>query len=292
MKKILFSIVTTVVLATCMASCGGKKSDNENSTVNVEKDTVTERSKYIPFLSALPIEGEDASYFKVYSEYFTDNVDIIGTPDPENPEKGIIRAKVKLKVKEQFKDLKDFGTIPPMALYFLNEDKETISSLRLEMSDTDQEIILAELRKPKPGTVDVTYKGDYYADSYNKIFDQAEFLQIQGADLRDNSESDSSSSSGYSSDDDSDESSSYSSASSSSEDWDDILDSYEEYVNEYIALMKKVSQGDASAMAKYPELLEKAQEYGDKLANAKSAMSSAQIARYSKITTKLTKVSM
>ena len=36
-------------------------------------------------------------------------------------------------------------------------------------------------------------------------------------------------------------------AASSSSDWDSILDSYEKYVNEYIAVYKKVQAGDMSA---------------------------------------------
>ena len=76
---------------------------------------------------------------------------------------------------------------------------------------------------------------------------------------------------------------------SGSEDWDELLRSYEEYVNQYISVMKKATKGDMSAMSEYPELLEKAQEYSDKLENAKNDMSASQLAKYNKITTKMLK---
>lgn len=295
MKKILFMIVSTLVLTTCVTSCGGNKSSNDDSTSFAEKDTVSERTITIPFLSALPIEGDDASYFEVTGEDDTENVVVIGTPDSEDVEEGTIRAKVKIDVKKQFKNLKGFARFPVMPLYFLNEDKEEISYLRIEMSKTDQDIILAELKKPNPGVVEITYKSDFYSDSYNKIFDEAKYVQIKSAMLSDGSESSSSSSDeSYSDESDTDESDSYSSTStsSSSNDWDEILDSYSEYVDEYIALMKKASKGDASAMANYPALLEKAQDYSNKLSNAKNDMTAAQIARYTKITAKMTKAAM
>jgi hypothetical protein len=76
---------------------------------------------------------------------------------------------------------------------------------------------------------------------------------------------------------------------SGSEDWDELLSSYEEYVDKYISFMKKATKGDMSAMSEYPALLEKAQEYCDQLENAKNDMSASQLAKYNKITTKMLK---
>lgn len=75
--------------------------------------------------------------------------------------------------------------------------------------------------------------------------------------------------------------------SSSSADWDDVLDSYENYVDKYITLAKKVAAGDMSAMAEYTSLMEEAQELGDRLDGAKGEMSASQMARYNKITMKM-----
>ena len=79
---------------------------------------------------------------------------------------------------------------------------------------------------------------------------------------------------------------------SSSEDWDSLLDSYEEYVGEYISYMKKAAKGDMDALSEYPALMEKAQEYSKKMKNAQGEMSSSQWNRYMEITTKMSKAAM
>lgn len=76
-------------------------------------------------------------------------------------------------------------------------------------------------------------------------------------------------------------------ASKNGENWDEVLTSYDSYVTKYISLMKKASKGDSDALSEYPALLSEAQELGDKLENAKGEMTSAQLARYTKITNRL-----
>ena len=76
--------------------------------------------------------------------------------------------------------------------------------------------------------------------------------------------------------------------SSSSEDWDALLNSYEEYVDKYIAFLKKAKAGDMSALAEYPALMQKAQEYADKLEKAKGdELTPAQMTRFNKIQMKM-----
>lgn len=77
--------------------------------------------------------------------------------------------------------------------------------------------------------------------------------------------------------------------SSGSEDWDELLSSYEKYVDKYISYVKKAAKGDMTALAEYPSLMEKAQEFSDKLQRAQGDMSASQWARYNKITTKMMK---
>lgn len=76
-------------------------------------------------------------------------------------------------------------------------------------------------------------------------------------------------------------------SSSGSEDWDSLLDSYDSYVTKYINIMKKVSNGDITAMTEYPALLEKAQEFSNKMSGAQGDMSASQWARYMKISNKM-----
>lgn len=73
----------------------------------------------------------------------------------------------------------------------------------------------------------------------------------------------------------------------SSIDIDDMLDSYEDYVDQYIDYMKKVNKGDMSAMADAPALMEKAQEWGSKMENSKGDMTARQISRMTEIMNKM-----
>jgi len=83
---------------------------------------------------------------------------------------------------------------------------------------------------------------------------------------------------------------SYSSSSSSgSQDWDALLDSYDQYVDKYISYVKKAAKGDMSALAEYPSLMQKAQEFSEKMKGAQGDMSASQWARYIEITNKMTK---
>lgn len=76
--------------------------------------------------------------------------------------------------------------------------------------------------------------------------------------------------------------------SASSENWDELLDSYDDYVTKYISYMKKAAKGDMDALSEYPALMEKAQEFSDKMENAQGEMSASQWSRYMKITKKMT----
>ena len=80
------------------------------------------------------------------------------------------------------------------------------------------------------------------------------------------------------------------SSDSDSKDWDGLLDSYEEYVDEYVSFFKKASNGDMDALSEYPSLLEKAQSLSDELSGAQGSMSSSQWSRYMRITNKMANV--
>lgn len=77
------------------------------------------------------------------------------------------------------------------------------------------------------------------------------------------------------------------SESSDGEDWDSLLDSYEEYVDMYISLLKKASAGDLSAVSEYTSYMSKAQEVSQKMADATSKLSPAQLSRFNKINQKM-----
>lgn len=79
------------------------------------------------------------------------------------------------------------------------------------------------------------------------------------------------------------------SAGSGSEDMDALLASYEEYVDKYISYLKKAKNGDMTALVEYPSLMQKAEEFCEKLEKVKGDMSSSQLERLNKISRKMMK---
>lgn len=77
---------------------------------------------------------------------------------------------------------------------------------------------------------------------------------------------------------------------SGSGDWDSVLDDFEDFVDSYVKLYKKAMDGDMSAISEYPEVLSKAESLSNKLSNAESDLTSAQLSRYTKILNKMTSV--
>ncbi len=72
-----------------------------------------------------------------------------------------------------------------------------------------------------------------------------------------------------------------------SEDWDAVLKSYENYIDQYIKLMKKAQNGDMDALTEYAKMMENATELSEKMSNAGDDMSASQMAKYMKLQTKL-----
>ncbi|MDE5774612.1 MAG: hypothetical protein K2H86_09195 [Muribaculaceae bacterium] len=75
--------------------------------------------------------------------------------------------------------------------------------------------------------------------------------------------------------------------SSSSNNWDTLVDEYEQYCNKLASMSKKALAGDVSVMTEYSSALEQAQRLSDKLENAQGEMTPAQVARLNKIAAKM-----
>ena len=69
--------------------------------------------------------------------------------------------------------------------------------------------------------------------------------------------------------------------------WDETLDSYEKYIDQYIKLYKKAMTGDASALTEYASMMEKATEFAEKLEEAGDDLTTTQMNRFIKLQTKL-----
>lgn len=81
--------------------------------------------------------------------------------------------------------------------------------------------------------------------------------------------------------------SSSSNYSSSSNNWDKVLDSYEDYIDNYIKLLKKANDGDVSALTEYVKMMEDATDLAEKLDNASDELTAKQMTKFLKLQTKL-----
>lgn len=81
------------------------------------------------------------------------------------------------------------------------------------------------------------------------------------------------------------------SSESSSSNIDELIESYDKYVTDYIAFAKKAQKGDVSAMQDYAQMLENAQDLQEKLNAVEGEMTPEQLKRFNKIVSKLAKAS-
>ena len=264
------------VLLLCLASCG--KGDENSVTLKVETEL-----------------GPLADYIKV-----TDQEVVVKMSDEkeDGADCKVITSSLALEVIKSVasnhsfyfdvvvldKDHVEIGTLPYFNIESIsdydNGDLTNVllaGSLRAQMKDSDK---VAEITPEDQ-------------EEMNKIFKEGVYIVIKPNDPNAKFEEYKGKSSSAevveSSDDTIAEDDQADSSSASSQDWDAMLDSYEEYVDNYISLLKKAANGDRSAMAEYPALMKKAQEFGNEMKNAQGSMSASQLARYTKISTKMLK---
>ena len=72
-----------------------------------------------------------------------------------------------------------------------------------------------------------------------------------------------------------------------SNNWDSILKDYEKFVDQYIALMKKVNAGDMSAMTQAMKVLEQATALSERMDKASGDLTAAQSKKLLQIQKKL-----
>lgn len=188
MKKLLFRIAVVAVAfagMTTVMSCGGKKDNDKEEETAVEK---TVESKYEPktlsveIFSAMPVKGDKASYFSFSGPDDANTITLTGGPsDNEYSSFGVIKATVDLNVLKSFSDkIHSWDNYSGLELNILDENHEEIATL--SMNSTDKDLLEAELAKPKPGTISLIFKKEVYGKDYEKIFNKAKYVQIEGAD--------------------------------------------------------------------------------------------------------------
>lgn len=283
MKK--FKYFAIAIMAVCLAACGGKKGSEEKEEIVLTPETTQ-------------IKGDLGDYFEVVEKEYTVTNDF--------------GDMVSIEVKRTDADFSfDLKGVEPYGTYgkgvtgnagfgieILDENGNVIEKVAATASglggmySSDDMKETLKLKAGETGTV----RWSFHFDGDKK---PAKFRLTSAYEEVDSSDWDSDSSSSdddessssddeSSSSDDDDDTDSYSSSSSGSQDWDALLNSYEQYVDKYISYMKKAAKGDMSALSDYPALMEKAQDLSNKMSGAQGDMSAAQWARYMKITNKMT----
>ena len=272
MKK--FKYFAIAIMAVCLAACGGKKGSEEKEEIVLTPETTQ-------------IKGDLGDYFEVVEKEYTVTNDF--------------GDMVSIEVKRTDADFSfDLKGVEPYGTY--GKGVTGNAGFGIEILDEKGNVIekeaatagncpyndMKEALKLKAGET-ATVRWSFSFDSDKK---PAKFRLTSAYEEVDSSDWDSDSSSSdddeSSSSDDDDDTDSYSSSSSGSQDWDALLNSYEQYVDKYISYMKKAAKGDMSALSDYPALMKKAQDLSNKMSGAQGDMSAAQWARYMKITNKMT----
>lgn len=271
MKKTI-NIWAIGLLALGLASCGGKK-DAEKAEIVLSPETTH-------------IKGDLGDYFEVVDREYTVTNDW--------------GDMVSVEVKRTDADYAfDITGVSPMGTH--GQGVTANAGFGIEVLDENGNVIeksaataagfggmyssddMKEALSLKPGeTATVRWSFHFNSDKKPAKFRLTSALQQNSTSSSSGSFDNDSSAS----DEDSDNSVS-SAGTSGSEDWDSLLNSYEQYVDKYISYVKKAANGDMSALTEYPALMEKADEFSNKLSAAKGDMSSAQWARYMKITNKM-----
>lgn len=273
-------ISSAFLMLALLASCGGGNKQEDNSeSISMKPETTT-------------VSGDMGECFKVvdkeykvvddgWSKLITIELERTDFPLPFDLTSDLKIENYGVSMSTPFIQV-GFG------IEFLDEDGTVLDKVSANGAglsgsySPDEAVELVKLKPGEKGTIRFVVQSA--AENATKFKISSSYTENGGYS------SSSSSSDGEElafSDVDDNDNSSVSRSSSSSKNWDALLDSYEQYVNKYISFAKKAAKGDMSAMAEYPSLMEKAQEYGDQLKNAHGDMTTAQWARYMKITQKM-----
>lgn len=188
MKKFTLNLSAALFLGmgVLMVSCGGgNKSSDENGTEQSSdmenKKGLNPETVQLKVFSQMPIKGDQADYFTI-EEPESGTVTVTGTPDESYSSRGIVRCELNLRVNKKFNDkVYKLGGYNGLSMHFLDEDKEDIGEIYI--SNTDKELLEAELQKSNPGVVSVIFKDDVYESTYKKIFENARYVRLEDADI-------------------------------------------------------------------------------------------------------------
>lgn len=276
MKKILRTGVAILTLAALM-SCGGNSNqkNNENEKEQAEKETVL-----VP--KTTKVKGDLSEYFEVVEKEYQLKDDTFGK---------MVTITLMRKDKELPDIYKEFMPVGyfgagvmgnyGFGIKIFDENEDQVLSIRADdggmggVYSSDDLKDLWDLEEGETGIV------RWSTDDLDECTGKLTFTITSYA--KENEDADE-----YSNEDEEEEeeNTSYSDNSSSSNDWDSILDDYEDIMKRYIKALKRAEEGDASAYTEMTKLLQDITEFATKLDGA-SDMTTKQAQRYAEINLKL-----
>ena len=281
MKKSFLLIMCAVALVLGFSSCGGNSTNDSTSESTTEEQNEEELSKTIP-ASSVTIKGEYKDLIKVDGD-----VKIILTK-ANYPGRWQIKAVIPTSntkpwseiAKTRF-DSKDVSAYLKFKYLDANESEMDMGSLGGFKSCNLIDLLKSEEITTEKMTIQYfsSTDGDEYKVAKEK-FDKVNGAKIEvSISIYDEDD--------FSNEDDEEDDDSSDDSSSTTTDWDAILDELENYVDKTITVCNKVNNGDMSAMSEYSSLIQSSQELSSKLAQGQGSMTAAQVARYTKISTKM-----
>lgn len=190
-----------------------------------------------------------------------------------------IHVAIRFELIKQYKgDKPKTGNI---SIVPLDNSNNTIPDIGLNFSPATSEDYdkISRILKSKVGEqITINFEWSYFSNSekQKRILENINFFEITNADITEETS----------------QIQNTSSTMNTNNDWDKLLNDYEKFVENYVALYKKAINGDNSAIQEYPALLEKAEELEKSLKNAENdgSLSESQINRLVTIQQKLANV--
>lgn len=272
--KNLYLFISAIVYA-IMASCS---SGNEPKLINPTSTEFT--------------SGELAKYVEIVDQ----PSELSFAVREGSTETQYIRLKVTLKmVKDGIKDVDprdiEFGGLLSVAMINIVDENDT-KIQDLNVKDDDMLKLKKLLTGNKNDTAEITFEGEYHnKDDAPKWFKQAvKYTPSITGDIIIGNENASATENDSESDLetielDTDEAESI----DFDNDYDDMLDKYEKYCNEYIKIIKKAKGRDINSLPEYQRFMEKVMEFEQKFGECVMDLSPEQYERFNRIHAKVMK---
>jgi hypothetical protein len=263
--KLLFFIPLALIALTVTTSCGGREQ---------EKEEIIAPAKVKP--EKVQISGDLSDYLQIVDNEY-EIIDDYGAHLS-------IKVKAIKKMSAEELDVNNFE----LSASILGSSGMPVSGTGIfEIEDSSEDKLLSLLKNGSgEEVIELQNYGDYEAEKHaskSKKFTVTSSMKEKPVQTE-STGSYESSESAYNSPDAAEPVSSI-----GNEDFDQMLDDYDEFVTEYIKFYKKAQKGDNTALAEYPALMEKATSLSERMTKAKNQnqLNAAQVSRMVKIQTKM-----